>query len=289
MSVLNKGKWTENETLDEIDVIPTQIVPENGRYHLYISLACPYAHRANLVVHYLGLKGITVSSVSPYKFDPWAFDKDFPDPLFGVENLYELYLKHKPDFSGRVTVPVLWDKTTQKIASNTSLDLALNLAENWQHLASNQHELVPTHEREEIIQLNQWINEKISGKVYRVGYATEQAVYDNLVAELFADLAELDNRLTHNRYLFGEQIRLSDFFLFPVLVRFEAVYSSLFKCSVKPLSAFQNLYRYMLDLYSIESIRATVDIRYTHTNYFYSFPQLNPSRVVPALPKLDWQ
>lgn len=289
MSVLNQGVWTANEKLDHIDSIPTQITPENGRYHLYISLACPYAHRANLVVKYLGLTGISVSSVSPYKFDPWAFDENYPDPLFGVKNLYDIYLKHQADFSGRATVPVLWDKQAQQIASNTSFDLALDLAENWNALATHKHELVPATERAEIIELNQWISDHINGKIYRVGYASEQANYDKLVAELFSDFAELDSRLANNRYLFGEEIRLSDFFLFPTLIRFEAVYSTLFKCSAKPLSDFPNLYRYMLDLYRIESIRETVDVAYTHTNYFYSFPQLNPSRVVPKLAKLEWQ
>lgn len=289
MAVLNKGVWTQDDTLPTTDIIPTETTPAAGRYHLYFSFACPYAHRPNLVIHYLGLdEAISTSSVDPYMTDGWAFSDQYPDPLYGNAFLRDLYTQHKADFSGRVVVPTFWDKQEKLIASNTSMDLALDLAENWLSLAKNPVELVPTAQRNEILEMNQWLNSNITSKVYSVGFAIDQAKYAQHSAELFASFASLNERLANQRYLFGEQITLSDFILFPTLIRLEAVYAQLFKCNQQALSSFSHLYRYMLDLYAIPSIRATVDVDYTKTQYFYSFVKVNPSRIVPAGPQLEW-
>ncbi len=289
MPVLNKGVWTQDEKLDHTDVIPTLTHPEAERYHLYISYACPYAHRVNLVAHYLGLtEAISISSVDPKNENGWAFSAEYPDPLNGADFLWQIYTKHQVDFSGRAVVPAFWDKQTQKLVSNTSAELALDLATNWLPLAKNPVELVPAALRDEIMAMTEWLNTNVTGKVYTVGFAKSQCCYDKAQKELFDTFTELDARLASQSYLFGEQITLADFFLFPTLIRFESVYAMLFKCNAQPLSDFSNLYRYMLDLYNIESIRATVDVSYTKLNYFYSFAGQNPSRIVPAGPQLAW-
>ncbi|WLF83357.1 glutathione S-transferase C-terminal domain-containing protein [Moraxella sp. ZY210820] len=288
MSLLKNGQWVADQELSHTDTIITESTPMANRYHLYISLACPYAHRANLVVQFLGLP-IDVSSVSPLKTDGWDFDEHYPDPLFGVGHLYELYQKHDRTFSGRATVPVLWDKEEHKIVSNSSADLALHLAEHWQDLAKSKHNLAPSPLKNDIIALNAWLNDHITVKVYHIGFAKTQSDYERHLFELFDDLATLNNRLASQKYLFGDDITLSDFFLFPTLVRFEKVYATLFKCSLKPLSEFKNLYRYLIDLYQIDRIQNTVDLEYIVQNYFYSFANVNPSRVVPKVAKLGWE
>ena len=290
MAVLNQGKWVQDETLTQIDSFPTQTEPQAGRYHLYISLACPWANRANLVVQYLGLnEAISVSSVEPKMVDGWAFSDDFPDELNHTAFLREIYTLAKPDFSGRVTVPVLWDKQNQTIASHDSASLALELAEKWLLLAKNPVELVPTHLRTEILALNDWLTPNVNRKVYNVGlFAKSQAEHDQHHRELFANLSTLDQRLEKSRYLFGEQITLSDFFLFPTLARFEAVYALHFKCNLRPLASFKNLYRYMLDLYALPAVKNTIDIPHIKTHYYYSHNQINPTRIIPTGPELDW-
>lgn len=288
MSLLKNGQWVADQELTHTDTIITESTPMANRYHLYIAQACPYAHRANLVVQFLGLP-IDVSSVSPYKTDGWGFDKAYLDPLFGVQNLYEIYQKHQADFSGRATVPVLWDKAGNRIASNQSSELALHLASDWQDLANHPYCLVPSELKDDIIALNAWLNDHITAKVIQVGLAKNQDDYERLLNELFDDLSTLNERLAHQSYLFVNEITLSDFFLFATLVRFEKVYATLFKCSLKPLSEFKNLYRYLIDLYQIECIRNTIDMDNIVQNYFYSWAVINPNRIIPKLAKLDWE
>lgn len=290
MAILNKGVWTQDEILEKVDSFPTQTQPEAGRYHLYISLACPWANRVNLVIHYLGLNdAISVSLVDPKMVDGWAFTEVYPDPLNGFAYLRDAYTKSKADFSGRVTVPVLWDKQTQKIASHDSATLALELAEKWLPLAKNKVELVPAHLRNEILALNDWLTPNVNRKVYNVGlFAKSQAEYDKHSQELFENLTALDARLSDKTYLFGDEITLSDFFLFPTLARFEAVYALHFKCNKRPLTSFKNLYHYMLSLYHIPAVKATIDIPHIKTHYYYSHVQINPTRIVPEGPELSW-
>lgn len=289
MPVLNKGVWTQDETLVHTDIIPTQTTPEADRYHLYFSLACPYAHRVNLVIHYLELDHVISSStLEPKMVEGWVFSEQYPDPLYHSEKLSDLYLKHKPDFSGRVVVPVFWDKKEKCIASNTSADLSLELSTKWLSLAKFPYELTPDKLKESIIQLNQWLITDINSQVYTVARSRTQDKYEKELCKLFASLNLLNERLATQRYLFGEQITLSDFFLFPTLIRFEAIYESLFKCNQKPLSEFHHLYRYMLDLYTIEKIKSTVDIEFSKIHYFYSMAELNPTRIIPVGPKLVW-
>lgn len=261
-----------------------------GRYHLYMSFACPFAHRPYLVINYLGLNdAITVSSVAAKRYsDGWLFDDANSDPLYGSQNLIELYQRANPNYTGRVTVPILWDRQDHAIVGNDSSAIAMELATNWLPLAKNKVELVPDSLREEIEKLNEWLHVNVNRKVYHVGFATEQAEYDLASDTLFDAMEQLNNRLSQTRYLYGSNITLSDLFLLPTLVRFEAVYEVHFKANKKPLKAFDNLYQYMLDLLSHESIRKTIDIEYMKLHYYFSHKHINPYGIVPAGPVISW-
>lgn len=291
MPLLENGVWRADlNSVEQTDHFPTQIQAEKNRYHFYYSYGCPFAHRANLVLHYLGLeKVISSSSTMPDMLENgWAFDNNYPDTLLGKAFLHEIYTQAKADFSGRVSVPVLWDKQRQTIASHDSAEMSLNLATEWQTFAQHKAELVPNALRDELLAMNQWLNDQITMKIYQVGLANSQAKYESQLAKLFENLTALDARLSQQSYLFGENITLSDFFLFPTLIRFEAVYADLYKTNLKPLSDFKHLYRYMLALYADPRIQATVDIPYTKRFYYYSQKGLNPTRLVPKGPKLAW-
>jgi putative glutathione S-transferase len=293
MAVLEQGVWYPNKDASELTAedqfaLPSQI--EAGRYHLYMSLACPFAHRPYLVIKYLGLdEVISVSSVAAKRYsNGWEFDDAHPDPLYRADNLAALYVKAKSDYTGRVTVPLLWDKQNHAIVGNDSAAMAMDLATRWLPLAKHPVELVPAALREEIESLNRWLHSNVNGKVYQVGFATTQAQYDQASETLFDALEQLEQRLGQSRYLHGEDVTLSDLFLLPTLVRFEAVYEVHFKANKKPLKAHQNLYRYMLDLVADERIRSTIDIDYMKLHYFFSHKHINPNGIVPAGPEIEW-
>lgn len=293
MAVLEKGIWYPNKEVKDLsheDSFELPKVVEQGRYHLYMSFACPFAHRPYLVINYLGLNdAITVSSVAAKRYSGgWLFDDANPDPFYGSQNLIELYQRANPNYTGRVTVPILWDRLDHAIVGNDSSAIAMELATNWLPLAKNKVELVPDSLREEIEKLNEWLHVNVNRKVYHVGFATKQAEYDLASDTLFDAMDQLNNRLSQTRYLYGSNITLSDLFLLPTLVRFEAVYEVHFKANKKPLKAFDNLYRYMLDLLSHESIRKTIDIEYMKLHYYFSHKHINPYGIVPAGPVISW-
>lgn len=293
MAVLDKGKWYPNKDVHELsseDSFHLPEIPEVGRYHLYMSLACPFAHRPYLVINYLGLKhAISVSSVAAKRYsDGWLFDEDNPDEINGTQSLVELYQKANPTYSGRVTVPVLWDKYQSTINGDDSSSMAMDLATKWLPLAKNQIELVPKYLKEEISSLNDWMHQNVSRKVYHVGFATEQTTYNAAGKVLFDALEQLNVRLGKSRYLFGKNITLSDLFLLPTLVRFEAIYEIHFKANKKQLRSFEHLYKYMLDLISIQSIRETIDLDYMKLHYYFSHKHINPTGIVPTGPEIFW-
>ncbi|NRA60960.1 MAG: glutathione S-transferase C-terminal domain-containing protein [Psychrobium sp.] len=293
MAILDKGVWYPNKEASELseeDTFELPSKPKAGRYHLYMSYACPFAHRPYLVINYLGLgHAISVSSVAAKRYgDGWIFDQSNPDTLNGTQGLVELYQKANPVYSGRVTVPILWDKETHTIVGNDSSAMALELASNWLSLATNPVELVPARLKDEILALNDWLHQQVNRKVYHVGFAREQHSYDIASDELFTTLATLDERLGQSRYLFGGEITLSDLFLIATLVRFEAVYQVHFKANKRALNTYEHLYRYLLDLVNITSIRETVDIEYMKTHYYFSHKHINPTGIVPAGPEISW-
>jgi len=293
MAVLDKGVWYPNKEvheLDKEDSFQSLEIAEAGRYHLYISYACPFAHRPYLVIKLLGLDHvITTSSVAAKRYeDGWLFDDENPDEINSANNLVELYQLAKPNYSGRVTVPVLWDKNKNTIAGNDSASIAMNLATTWLPLAKNSIELVPDHLIDDIKSLNDWLNQHINRKVYHVGFATDQSSYDAASDTLFDALEQLNLRLGKSRYLHGDKITLSDLFLLPTLVRFEAIYEVHFKANKKPLKYFDHLYRYMLDLVSIKRIRETINLEYMKLHYYFSHKHINPFGIVPSGPEIYW-
>lgn len=293
MAVLDKGVWYPNKEASELAMEDSFHLPEGieaDKYHLYMSYACPFAHRPYLVINYLGLEhAISVSSVAAKRYaDGWLFDDKNPDVINATNTLVELYQQANASYSGRVSVPILWDKHNKKIVGNDSSAMAMELATKWLPLAKNPVQLVPDNIKAEVTELNEWLHLNVNRKVYHVGFATDQATYDAASVVLFESLEQLNTRLGQSRYLHGEQVTLSDLFLLPTLVRFEAVYEVHFKANKKPLKAFEHLYRFMLDLVSIAKVRETIDIEYMKEHYYFSHKHINPYGIVPAGPDITW-
>ena len=293
MAVLDKGIWYPNREeyeLSAIDTFTPSKAIEAGRYHLYISLACPFAHRPYGVISYLGLEDVvSISSVAPERYeDGWLFNEEYPDEINQTKNLVELFILSHPAYSGKVTVPILWDKVRNVIIGNDSASLAMDFATRWLPLAKNKFNLVPENYKNEIIALNEWLHGNVNRRVYNFGFAQDQKTY-NTSSEIFFDALEILNaRLKKLRYLFGDEITLSDLFLMPTLVRFETVYEIHFKANKQRLNSFENLYRYMLDLVAIPNLRKTVDINHSKLHYYMSHKHINPTGIVPAGPKIAW-
>lgn len=293
MPVLDKGIWKVNKEasdLPEENSFDSKFTARQGRYHLYMSLACPFAHRPLLVINYLGLNElISVSSVAPERSgDGWLFNEKFPDRVNGKGSLRELYLVAKNDYSGRVSVPLLWDKQLNTAVNNNSLHIAELLASDWLSMANNPVTLLPTSLRQEIQSMNKWLHEHINRKVYHIGFASNQKDYEQASLVFFHALEQLDTKLEKSLYLFGNNVTISDLLLLPTLVRMEAVYECHFKANLKRLSEFKNLYRYMLKLLDIEAIRATVDVEHMKTHYYVSHRHINPEGIIPMGPGVKW-
>jgi putative glutathione S-transferase len=263
---------------------------EPGRYHLYVSLACPWAHRSIIERRLLGLEdAITLSVVDPYRDERgWAFTAGFEDPVNGFQFLSEAYLKSDPDFVGRYTVPTLWDRETGRIVSNDYPDLALQLAQAFADQAKKPYDLYPEHLREEIDAINAVIFDEVNNGVYKAGFATTQEVYNEAVAALFARLDWLEERLAGQRYLVGDRLTEADIRLFPTLVRFDAVYHGHFKCNLRRLVDYPNLWAYARDLYQRPGFGETVDFDQIKRHYYTTHPQINPTRIIPIGPAVDW-
>jgi len=293
MAVLDKGIWYPNKDVHELlkeDRFHLPDAVEADRYHLYMSYACPFAHRPYLVINLLGLDHvITTSSVAAKRYeDGWLFDDENADEINDTHSLVELYQKANFNYSGRVTVPVLWDKKENTIVGNDSSALAMTLATNWLPLAKNTIELVPENLKDDISCLNNWLHQHVNRKVYHLGFATNQTSYDVASEILFEALAQLNIRLEKSRYLHSQEITLSDLFLLPTLVRFEAIYEVHFKANKRQLKSFEHLYRYMLDLVAIPKIRETIDLEYMKVHYYFSHKHINPYGIVPSGPEIYW-
>ncbi|MDB6080548.1 MAG: Glutathione transferase [Akkermansiaceae bacterium] len=263
---------------------------EPGRYHLYISLACPWAHRTLITRHLLGLENvISASVVDPVRDERgWRFtsgDGHSQDQVEGFHFLSEAYELTKPHFHGRVTVPVLWDKQSRRIVNNSEDDICRMFQEAFSPATGV--DLFPSDIAEEQAELSQWIYERINNGVYRAGFASRQAAYDKGVQIVFAALEEMEERLAHGRYLFGHRIVESDWRLFCTLVRFDPAYHGHFKCNLKMLKEYPNLSGYLRDLYQQPGIADTVSIRHIKKHYYLTHPELDPSGIVPMGPEQD--
>jgi len=263
-----------------------------GRYHLYVSLACPWAHRTILVRALLGLdEALGMTVVDPIRDERgWAFrsgDGFSEDPLNGFHFLREAYDANDPHYRGRVTVPVLWDTVTRRIVSNSDDDIMRMLETEFGAFAKTPADLVPLALRDEIDALNAKIYEDVNDGVYRAGFATAQAPYEAAVRRLFATLDLLDERLARRRYLFGPQPLETDWRLFVTLVRFDAVYVGHFKCNLRRIVDYPNLSGYLRDLYQIPGVAETVNFDHIKRHYYMTHDEINPARIVPLGPLLD--
>ena len=261
---------------------------EPDRYHLYVSWACPWAHRIILVRRLLGLEDVLgMTAVDPIRDERgWAFPT--PDPVNGFHFLAEAYHAADPAFKpGRYTVPVLWDKVERRIVSNDDDDLMRMLPRAFARHAHGP-DLFPAAHREEIERLNAWLYPRVNNGVYRAGFADTQAAYDQAVGEVFAALDELDARLATRRYLVTSHPVETDWRLFTTLVRFDAVYVGHFKCNVRRIVDYAALSGYMRDLYQLPGVAETVKIDEIKRHYYITHPDINPTRIVPAGPLLDF-
>lgn len=267
---------------------------EKSRYHLYVSLACPWAHRTLIFRHLKKLEDyIAVSVVHPLMLDHgWTFVKDNAatgDALYGLTYLYELYIKAKPDFSGRTTVPVLWDTKTQTIVSNESAEIIRMFNTAFNHLTGDTQDFYPKALQQEIDALNSEIYDNVNNGVYKAGFATTQTAYEEAVTPLFACLDRLEARLKdHGPFLFGQQLTEADWRLFTTLVRFDAVYVGHFKCNLARIADYPALSAYLRRLYRHENVAETVNFTHIKQHYYGSHKTINPTGIVPAGPKLDF-
>lgn len=268
---------------------------ESGRYHLYVSMACPWAHRTLIFRHLKGLdEHISVSAVHPdmlnngWEFSGPELDSSTPvgDDLFNYDFLHQVYTRVRADYSGRVTVPVLWDKQRNTIVSNESAEIIRMFNSAFNELTGNTLDFYPEALRAEIDTINERVYHTVNNGVYKAGFATTQAAYEEAFTALFDSLEWLDGLLGERRYLAGEQITEADWRLFTTLVRFDAVYVGHFKCNLHRIEDYPNLSEYLRELYQQPGVAPTTDLTHIKRHYYYSHDTINPTRVVPKGPKL---
>ena len=267
--------------------------PQAGRYHLYVSLACPWASRTVIVRKMKGLEtaiGMTVAD--PIRDDlGWAFRDGAghsTDPVEGFQFLSEAYAASDPDFHGRVTVPVLWDKQARRIVNNSEDDICRIFNSAFGPLARQDIDLFPTDLEPAHARLAQSIYENVNNGVYRAGFATRQSTYEQACRQLFIALDDLEIRLSSRRYLFGHRIVEADWRLFCTLIRFDAVYHGHFKCNLRRIADYEHLHGYLLDLYQQPGISETVNLDHIKRHYYFTHDDINPTRIVPLGPLLDF-
>lgn len=267
---------------------------ESGRYHLYVSYACPWAHRTLIFRQLKGLADhISFSVVHPDMMEKgWTFDTDFPgttgDDLYGKAHLSDIYLKTKHDITTRVTVPVLWDKASKTIVSNESSEIIRMFNSAFDDITGNRLDFWPEDLREEIEAINNRIYSTFNNGVYKSGFASTQQAYDEAVTALFDTLDWLEEHLSERRYLMGDRLTEADWRLFPTLVRFDPVYHLHFKCNRNRIVDFPNLWAYTRELYQMPGIAQTVNFDHIVRHYHYSHESINPHRIVPINPVINW-
>lgn len=306
MGMLVDGSWRESSSIrsdqkgsydrlprtfrDFIEPGHEKYQPESGRYHLYVSYACPWAARTLI---YRSLKAledhITVSVVHPDMLDNgWSFSRDYSgatgDHLFDAQYLMEIYQRADPTITTSVTVPVLWDKKSETIVNNESSEIIRMFNTGFNKLTGDQVDYYPREMRERIDHFNDKIYETVNNGVYRAGFAKSQEAYDTAVDQLFQTLDELETLLGDHRYVLGERLTEVDLRLIPTLLRFDIVYATHFKCNVRRIVDYPNLSRYTRELYRIPAIKETTHFDHIKRHYYYSHPQINPHRIIPRGP-----
>lgn len=279
--------WLSNEP-------DAQFPAQSSRYHLYVSYACPWAHRTLIFRKLKGLEEhISVSAVEPLMLENgWEFasDQDSPlhDPLYDLDFLYQLYLKADPQYSGRVTVPVLWDKEQQTVVSNESADIIRMLNSAFNEVTGNTLDFYPPELRESIDAINDEVYDNVNNGVYKCGFATRQDAYEEAFGALFATLDKLEERLQQQRFLVGDQVTEADWRLFTTLVRFDAVYHGHFKTNQRRIVDYPALWDYVRALYQVPGVAETVVMDHIKTHYYGSHTMINPTQIVPRGPALDF-
>ena len=285
------GKFIRTEAQFRNFIEPnSDFAPDSGRYHLYVSLACPWAHRTLI---YRSLKGleehISVSVVNPYMLENgWTFEESFPgttaDHLFSREFLYQIYLQANSKYSGRVTVPVLWDKKNQTIVSNESSEIIRMFNKSFNELTGNALNFYPEQFQKKIDEINNFTYHNINNGVYKVGFATKQEVYEEELDNLFQSLDQIEEMLNQNTYLIADELLECDLRLFPTLLRFDPVYVGHFKCNKKRIIDYPNISRYLQKIKTHPGIQPTINIDHIKTHYYGSHPTINPNGIIPVGP-----
>lgn len=296
------GYFHEKASSDEFERAPTTyrdfvradgstgFAPEAGRYHLYVAWACPWANRTLIMRRLKGLtEAISVSVVAPHMGeDGWVFDDSHPDELLGKSYLREVYAESDSRYTGRVTVPVLWDKKSRRIVNNESREIIRMLDHEFGDFASNETDYAPAELRDTIEDTLDAIYEPINNGVYRSGFARSQAAYDKAVSQVFEALDHWDGVLSERRYLCGDQLTEADICMFTTLVRFDAVYHTHFKCNIRRIFDYPNLAPYLRDLYQTPGFGETVHLDEIKEHYYWSHTSINPTQIVPKGPALDF-
>ncbi|GAX37740.1 glutathione S-transferase family protein [Nodularia sp. NIES-3585] len=266
---------------------------EPGRYHLYISWACPWACRTAIIRQLKGLEDVIGLSVVGAEIDQnsWEFTDEvgaIPDSVNGTQYLWQLYLKADPNYSGRVTVPVLWDKQKGTIVNNESREIIRMFDTQFNAFAQEDINFYPENLQNLIDQTIDAIYQPINNGVYRAGFATSQSAYDEAVTELFAALDDWENILGKQRYLCGDQVTEADWCMFTTLLRFDAVYYVHFKCNLRRMVEYPNLWNYLKELYQLPGVKETCNFDHIKRHYYRSHPNVNPTRIVPKGPVIDF-
>ncbi len=272
----------------------TTFFPESGRYHLYISWACPWASRTVIMRALKGLEdAISLSVVDPYMSEEgWEFSERegcIPDTVNDAQYLREVYQKADSEYTGRVTVPVLWDKKKETIVNNESLEIMRFLDTEFDKLATNDVDLYPGEYRERIDEVIEEIYQPINNGVYRAGFASTQEAYETAVKELFEALDRWEGVLAEQRYLCGPVLTEADICMFTTLYRFDAVYYSHFKCNLRRIVDYPNLWNYLLELYQLPGVAAVCNMEHVKEHYYRSHEDINPHRIIPVGPELDFE
>ena len=266
---------------------------EPNRYHLYVSYACPWANRTLIMRQLKGLEElISVSVVNPYRDENgWTFapgPEVDTDPVLNADYLHQIYTHVEPDYSGRVTVPILYDLKQDKIVNNESSEIMRMLNSVFDEVGADQGDYYPAELSDKIDALNDEIYDKINNGVYKTGFSTKQAVYDEEVTKLFEALDQLDKRLEDKRFLLGDQLTEADWRLFVTLIRFDSVYHGHFKCNLKRIVDYKNLWRYTRELYNYRGVAETINFDHIKEHYYATHKNINPTGIVPKGPELDF-
>jgi putative glutathione S-transferase len=265
---------------------------ESGRYHLYVSYACPWAHRTLIFRRLKGLTDhISVSVVHPLMLENgWTFldgDGVVPDPIHRAEFLHQIYAAARPDYTGRVTVPVLWDRQSETIVNNESAEIIRMFNREFDIIGASGPDFCPPELEDEIDHVNGLVYDRVNNGVYKAGFATTQPAYEHAVIRLFDALDVLESRLVDRRYLLGDQITEADWRLFTTLIRFDPVYVGHFKCNLRRLVDYPNLWAYTRELYQVPGVADTVHLDHIKLHYYGSHATINPTGVIPVGPEFD--